>query len=122
MQILERRRGPAFVGRQGQPQLEQLGRFPGLDRDLALVLDRDTPNADIETTIRENGGELLERVALFDLYQGQQVAAGKRSLAYTLRFRAPDRTLTDAEADDAMSKIVGSVRSRFGALVRGADA
>ncbi|MFN8635487.1 MAG: phenylalanine--tRNA ligase subunit beta [Chloroflexota bacterium] len=107
---------------QGQGQLEPLGRFPGLDRDLALVLDRDTPNADVETMIRENGGELLERVALFDLYQGAQVAAGKRSLAYTLRFRAPDRTLTDAEADDAMSRIVASVRSKLGAQVRGADA
>ena len=106
----------------GQPQLEQLARFPGLDRDLALVLDRDAPHEDVESTIRESGGALLERVALFDLYQGPQVAAGKRSLAYTLRFRAPDRTLTDAEADDAMSRIVSSVRSTFGAQVRGADA
>lgn len=106
----------------GQPQLAPLARFPGLDRDLALVLDRDAPHEDVESIIRDAGGALLERVALFDLYQGPQVAAGKRSLAYTLRFRAPDRTLTDAEADDAMSRIVASVRSRFGAQVRGADA
>ena len=106
----------------GQPQLEPLARFPGLDRDLALVLDRDAPHEAVESTIRDAGGALLERVALFDLYQGQQVAAGKRSLAYTLRFRAPDRTLTDAEADDAMSRIIASVRSGFGAQVRGADA
>ncbi|HZO27674.1 MAG TPA: phenylalanine--tRNA ligase subunit beta [Chloroflexota bacterium] len=106
----------------GQPQLIQLARFPGLDRDLALVLGRDVPHEAVESTIREAGGALLERVGLFDLYQGSQVAAGKRSLAYTLRFRAPDRTLTDAEADDAMSKITAAVRSRFGAQVRGADA
>jgi phenylalanyl-tRNA synthetase beta chain len=106
----------------GQPQLEPLARFPGLDRDLALVLDRDAPHEDVAATIQDAGGALLERVALFDLYQGPQVAAGKRSLAYTLRFRAPDRTLTDAEADDAMSRIITSVRSRFGAQVRGADA
>jgi phenylalanyl-tRNA synthetase beta chain len=106
----------------GQPQLAQLARFPGLDRDLALVLDRDAPNTDVEAAIQTTGGALLERVALFDLYQGPQVPAGKRSLAYTLRFRAPDRTLTDAEADDAMSKIMADVRSRFGAQVRGADA
>lgn len=106
----------------GQGQLEPLARFPGLDRDLALILDRDAPHDDVETTIRDSGGALLERVALFDLYQGPQVPAGKRSLAYTLRFRAPDRTLTDTEADDAMSKITSSVRSRFGAQVRGADA
>lgn len=106
----------------GQPQLEQLARLPGLDRDLALVLDRDTPHQDVETTIRDAGGALLERVVLFDLYQGQQVAVGKKSLAYTLRFRAPDRTLTDTEADDAMSRIVASVRDRHSAQVRGADA
>jgi phenylalanyl-tRNA synthetase beta chain len=86
------------------------------------VLDRDAPHEDVESTIHDAGGALLERVALFDLYQGPQVPAGKRSLAYTLRFRAPDRTLTDVEADDAMSRIVTSVRSRFGAQVRGTDA
>jgi phenylalanyl-tRNA synthetase beta chain len=106
----------------GQPQLEPLARFPGLDRDLALILDRDAPHLDVEATIRDAGGGLLERVALFDLYQGPQVPPGKKSLAYTLRFRAPDRTLTDAEADDAMSRIVAAVRSRFGAQVRGTDA
>ena len=106
----------------GQAQLEPLARFPGLDRDLALVLDRDVSHRSVADTIEETGGPLLERVALFDLYQGPQVPSGKRSLAYTLRFRAPDRTLTDAEADDAMSRIVSTVRSRFGAQVRGADA
>jgi phenylalanyl-tRNA synthetase beta chain len=107
---------------QGQGQLEPLARFPGLDRDLALVLDRDAPHEQVGAAIHDAGGALLERVALFDLYQGPQVPEGKKSLAYTLRFRAPDRTLTDAEADDAMSEITTAVRSRFGALVRGADA
>jgi phenylalanyl-tRNA synthetase beta chain len=106
----------------GQAQLEPLARFPGLDRDLALVLDRDTPHVEVETTIRDAGGALLERVGLFDLYQGPQVPAGKRSLAYTLRFRAPDRTLTDVEADDAMSRIAETVRTKLGAQIRGADA
>ena len=105
-----------------QPQLEPLARFPGLDRDLALVLDRDTPHEGVAAAIRDAAGTLLERVALFDLYQGPQVPEGKKSLAYTLRFRAPDRTLTDAEADDAMSRITAAVRSGLGALVRGADA
>src|SRR6185503_14369573 len=60
----------------GQPQLEPLARFPGLDRDLALVLDRDAPHEDVESTIRDSGGALLERGALFDLYQGPQVPSG----------------------------------------------
>lgn len=106
----------------GQPQIVPLPRFPGLDRDLALVLDRDTPHVAVADVIQAAGGPLLERVALFDLYQGPQVPAGKKSLAYTLRFRAPDRTLTDDEADAAMARIIAEARGRFGAQVRGVDA
>jgi len=106
----------------GQPQIQAIPRFQGLDRDLALVLDRDAPHADIEGAIRADGGPLLERVALFDVYEGPQVPSGKKSLAYTLRFRAPDRTLTDEEADEAVSGIVAAVGGRFGAQVRGAGA
>ena len=106
----------------GQPQLEQLARFPAWTAIWPWSWTATRRTRTSQATIQDAGGALLERVALFDLYQGPQVAAGKRSLAYTLRFRAPDRTLTDAEADDAMSRIVASVRSRFGAQVRGADA
>jgi len=106
----------------GQPQILALPRFPALDRDLALVLDRAAPHVDVEAAIRQSGGPLLEHVALFDLYEGPQVPAGKKSLAYTLRFRAPDRTLTDAEADNAVASIVREVGGRFGAQVRGAGA
>jgi phenylalanyl-tRNA synthetase beta chain len=106
----------------GQPQIQAIPRFPGLDRDLALVLDRDAPHAEVGSVIRGAGGPLLERVAVFDVYEGPQVPAGKKSLAYTLRFRATDRTLTDEEADAAVSRIVVAVGGRFGAQVRGAGA
>jgi phenylalanyl-tRNA synthetase beta chain len=105
-----------------QPQILPLDRFPSLDRDLALVLDRDAPHVDVEAAIRAAGGPLLGRVALFDQYVGPQMPAGKRSLAYTLRFRASDRTLTDEEADQAVAAVVSAVRERFGAQIRGAGA
>ena len=104
---------------QGQPEIAPLARFPGLDRDLALVLDRDPAHADVASALRAAGGELLREVTLFDVYEGPQVPGGKKSLAYTLRFRAPDRTLTDEEADAAVQQIVAVVGSRFGATVRG---
>ncbi len=104
---------------QGQPEVAPLARFPGLDRDLALVLDADAAHADVAAALATAGGDLLEAVTLFDVYEGPQVPAGKKSLAYTLRFRAADRTLTDAEADAAVRRIVDEVGARFGATVRG---
>ena len=104
---------------QGQPEIAPLARFPGLDRDLALVLDRDAAHADVASALRTAGGDLLEAVTLFDVYEGPQVPEGKKSLAYTLRFRAPDRTLTDEEADAAVQQIVSAVGARFGATMRG---
>ena len=104
---------------QSQPEVAPLARFPGLDRDLALVLDRAAAHADVAAALRTAGGDLLEGVTLFDVYEGPQVPAGKKSLAYTLRFRAPDRTLTDTEADAAVELLVAEVGARFGATVRG---
>jgi phenylalanyl-tRNA synthetase beta chain len=102
-----------------QPQIAALPRFPGLDRDLALLLDGSTQQADVADALRTTGGPLLEEVRLFDAYEGPPIPPGKKSLAYTLRFRAADRTLTDAEADEVVARIVGSVKERFGAEVRG---
>ncbi len=104
---------------QGQPQIRPLSRFPALERDLALVVDRATPHAEVAGEIRTAGGDVLGSARLFDLYEGPQVPPGKKSLAFTLRFRAHDRTLTDDEADAAVEHIVTAVTGRFGARVRG---
>lgn len=102
----------------GQPHIAPIPRFPALDRDLALILDRSTSHADVHRELVSAGGSLLEHVSLFDEYRGQQVPEGKRSLAYALRFRAADRTLTDADADAAMARVIEAVTGRFGAHVR----
>src|SRR3712207_9557129 len=77
------------------------------------------PYTTLFRSLRLVGKPLLESVVLFDAYEGPPIPPGKKSLAYTLRFRAADRTLTDEEADDAVARIVESVREQFGAEVRG---
>lgn len=90
-------------------------RFPSVLRDLAFIVDQDIPQADVEAVIQRAGGELLVRVTLFDLYIGEQVGAGKKSLAYTLEFQPRDRTLTDQEIGAALSQVIDQV----GAACRG---
>ena len=73
---------------------------------------------DVEATLREGAGELLESVRLFDVFTGEQVGEGKRSLAFALRFRAPDRTLTDEETSAAREAAVALAAERHGAVRR----
>ena len=75
--------------------------YPPISVDVALVAATDLPAAELADALLDGGGELLEDVRLFDVYTGEQVGAGRRSLAFTLRFRAPDRTLTSEEANAA---------------------
>jgi phenylalanyl-tRNA synthetase beta chain len=71
--------------------------FPAVLQDIAVVVDDDVPAAEVEAAVRSGGGELLREVGVFDLYRGEQVGEGNKSLALRLEFRAPDRTLTDEE-------------------------
>ncbi len=82
-----------------------LPRFPAVERDLALLCNVEMPVAEIERIIRKAGGKILDSVALFDVYQGAQIEAGKKSVAYSLKFRSPDRTLSDEDIDPILSKI-----------------
>ena len=95
-----------------------VSRFPSSDIDLAFVVGDAVPAAAVEKTLRQAGGELLESLALFDVYRGPGVPAGTRSLAYRLRLCAPDRTLTDQEVAEVRARCIA--RGREGA--RGAAA
>jgi phenylalanyl-tRNA synthetase beta chain len=86
--------------------------FPGVERDLALIVPTNVPAAEIGTTIRAAGGDLLEAVWPFDQYTGKGVAEGARSLAWRLRFRHPARTLKDAEVDRAIEAVLASLQER----------
>jgi phenylalanyl-tRNA synthetase beta chain len=89
-----------------------LPRFPAISRDLALVVPKDTPAADVLGIIRKAGGTLLEDCTLFDVY------AAKNSLAYRLTFRAADRTLTDEEADSAVARILKKLQDGLNVTLR----
>ena len=93
--------------------------YPPVLLDVALVVDAAVPVAEVTEALRAGGGELLEELNLFDVYTGEQVEAGKRSLAYSLRFRAPDRTLTVEEATVARDAALASATERHGAALRG---
>ena len=99
-------------------RFEPLPRYPSVDRDLAVFVPAEMPQAEVRRVIRQAGGPLLEMVDLFDVYTGPQAPAGQRSLAYALQFRAPDRTLTAEEADAALSRIHDALRSTLGATPR----
>lgn len=92
--------------------------FPVATQDVALVVPRDVPADAVLAALREGAGELLEDVALFDVYAGQGIEDGKKSLAFGLRFRATDRTLTADEASEAREAAVAVAAERFGAVQR----
>ncbi|CAM3106367.1 phenylalanine--tRNA ligase subunit beta [Saccharomonospora xinjiangensis] len=92
--------------------------FPPVLLDVALVVDDEVSAADLAAALRDGAGELVEDIALFDLYAGEQIGEGKRSLAYAMRFRAPDRTLTVEEATKARDAAVAVAGERFGAVLR----
>ncbi|MEU3454361.1 phenylalanine--tRNA ligase subunit beta [Micromonospora sp. NPDC006766] len=94
--------------------------FPPALIDVALVLDESVPAAEVERALVEGAGDLLEDVRLFDVYAAEQLGAGRRSLAYKLTFRAPDRTLAGEEAVAARDAAVAEAGRRFGATLRGA--
>ncbi len=101
-------------------QAQRISSFPPALIDVALVLDAAVPAAQVEAALASGAGELLESVSLFDLYVSEQLGEGKKSLAYKLTFRAPDRTLTTEETLAARDAAVTAVAAQFGATLRGA--
>lgn len=92
--------------------------FPQAKEDVALLVDADVTVAQLEDALRDGAGELLESIRLFDVYTGEQVGAGRKSLAFALRFRAPDRTLTEQETGAARDAAVAAAVERCGAAQR----
>lgn len=86
-----------------------IARFPAVSRDLSMLVPKDITAGGIEKMIRQRGGKLLEDLKLFDLYEGEQVEQGYKSMAYTLTLRAGDRTLTDDEVNSVMKKVLNGL-------------
>ncbi|MFF1417017.1 phenylalanine--tRNA ligase subunit beta [Streptomyces sp. NPDC058280] len=104
----------------GALQAPRISTYPVATQDVALVVPRDVPAAEVERALHEGAGELLESLRLFDVFAGEQIGEGHKSLAYALRFRAADRTLTVEEATAARDAAVALAAERTGAVLRGA--
>jgi phenylalanyl-tRNA synthetase beta chain len=94
-------------------------RFPPSDRDIAIIIDEEVRAADVQAAIQEAGGQLAERVELFDVYRGEPIPPGRKSLAFALRYRAADRTLEDEEVSTVHGRIEQALRDKFRGEVRG---
>jgi phenylalanyl-tRNA synthetase beta chain len=97
---------------------KSLPKYPAVLRDIAVVIDEDVASQSIIDIIEDNGGKLLEKVDFFDMYKGSQIEKGKKSMAYSLSFRASDRTLTDEDINKIFDKIVNKLEEGLGAQLR----
>ncbi|MBR0039996.1 MAG: phenylalanine--tRNA ligase subunit beta [Oscillospiraceae bacterium] len=95
-----------------------LPRFPSVSRDIAVVCDASVPAGEMVECIMESGGEYLRDCAVFDVYTGGRIAAGCKSVAFSLTMRADDQTLTDEHAEETVKKVLAALRERFGAEIR----
>ncbi|OFW56009.1 MAG: phenylalanine--tRNA ligase subunit beta [Candidatus Solincola sediminis] len=108
----------SLIASSRDPRYREIPRFPAVQIDLAVVVAEDSSCARVEHVMREAGGPLLREVQLFDLYRGEQVGPGCKSLAFKLTFYALDRTLTDEEVMPLRDSIIETLRERFEARLR----
>ncbi len=100
------------------PGFKPLPRYPAVERDLAVVVDQDVECEVLMQQIRAASPELIESVELFDLYEGDQIPAGRKSLAFAVRLRSPDQTLEDKQADRVIDRILKRLETQLGARLR----
>jgi phenylalanyl-tRNA synthetase beta chain len=101
-----------------QPRFTGIPRHPAVRRDVAVVAPVSLPHAAVQAALQETVGDLLERVELFDVYQGIPLDPGQRNLAYALTFRAPDRTLTGEEVDALVDRVHAVLLARLPVVIR----
>lgn len=109
---------PILEGEREEILFTPLPRYPGIRRDLSFLVDEEIPSERLIETMNEGTSLPLEEIRLFDLYQGAHVPAGKKSIAFTLYFRHPERTLSDEEVKGETEGIVRLLEDRFGAILR----
>ena len=109
---------PADPGRPATATHKPLPAFPGIERDLALLVPDVVSGEKVEAVLRAAGSATLEKVQIFDLYRGKGVPVGSRSLAFRLRFQSLERTLTDVEVDRAVGDITRRLMEELNVHVR----
>jgi len=99
-------------------QYKPLPKYPSMTRDIAMLVNDEILASQAENIIKKRGGKLIEAIKLFDVYRGEQIAKGMKSMAYSISFRAADRTLTDDEVSAKMETILSSLEKELGANLR----
>ena len=99
-------------------EYQQLPKYPALSRDIALVVEEEVTSKEIKDLILELGSDIIESIELFDLYQGEQLEEGDKSLAYSIKYRVADRTLTDDEVNQVQAEIEEELNQKLGAHIR----
>lgn len=107
-----------FAVHQLTPSFTDIPRYPSVTRDIAFILDNDIPAGDVQAVIKEIGAPLVKEVSIFDVYQGEHMEEGKKSVAYRLLYQDPSRTLKDDEVDASYQEIIEKVNNQFGSYVR----
>ncbi|HAJ94810.1 MAG TPA: phenylalanine--tRNA ligase subunit beta, partial [Actinobacteria bacterium] len=102
----------------GLKTYEKISAFPAIDIDLAIVVDESVKNDDIIEEIKKSGPDILKSIRIFDIYRGEQVEQGKKSIAYSLSFREDNRTLKDTEVEIAINRIVKNLENKLNARLR----
>ena len=101
-----------------EPTYTPLPKYPTVTRDLAIVCDEAITVAEAEAVMEKAAGKLLRDIALFDIYRGANIPEGKKSLAFSLSLRADDRTLTDSDSEQVVTRVLEALQSQLGATLR----
>ena len=107
-----------FLNIKADIKFKELPKFPAVTRDIAMLVDKAVPVSDIEDIISKASGKMLESLALFDVYEGEQIPEGKKSVAYSAVYRAADRSLTGEEVQKVFDKVVKNLEHQLGAQLR----
>ena len=107
-----------FELRLPDPTFTPLPKYPAVSRDLSMICDESVTVAQIESVIEKSAGKLLRSIRLFDIYRGTGIAEGKKSMAFSLELRADDRTLTDSDSEQVVSKVLSALKTELDAVLR----
>ena len=116
--VLEINLDELFTKKVGKMKYKEFSKFPSINKDIALVVDKKSVSKDIEKVIKSAGGSLLTNIEVFDVYTGVGVGIDKKSIAYSLTFSDMKKTLTDEEINGLMDKIIDTVSKKCGAELR----
>jgi phenylalanyl-tRNA synthetase beta chain len=103
---------------QGPLKYQAIPRYPSITRDIALVVEKDKSANELKTVIQEAGGKLLKEVSIFDLYEGDRLEPGKKSIAFSLKYQDPERTLTDEDVTKTHQQVLTALEQKTGAVLR----